>query len=735
MNRTRENSAIRCGSSFAARNSLRRGYLAAAAVLCAVLIPAQTLSGQSLLSSAPPSLAVEPPATDRRNAGADETARPPQFLALLDMADRGEGTRAYPHLEALVERQRGAGYLGGQYPRGLHRRLLIALLKAGEGIASPANRERAARMFVDRYPDDPYFPQAFFDLIQALYRQDKPLEESFFFDQEALESLPAFMQTRYLTMQAEAAESQGRFARAAHFRLLDLLGPYALPETTRDDVLHLLGRIPDEEGLTGFIERHSDVPWLREEWPLLRARALINSGRLPEAYVALETIEQGGIARTASQIRILREARAEIEADVATRAHRIGILLPLGSSNTALRKLARDTLDGLRMAVQFLARQPTALEAMRDSAEQDWEPTQENEQVRPRRISYELAIKDTANSPEQAARMVEELVRKDHVIAVIGPIARSESAAAMAAAEGLGVPILALSITAAIPPGSKFAFRHNKSREDEVRDLVAYATDYLAARRFAILYPGNKYGRTMMNLFWDEVDRRGGQITAAAPFLPWSYADATEMAVGLKGIFENLAGVDRFVAPEDRELMEALDDDQPHPVVMFDALFIPISAGSSQDIRLIAPYPATVDAENEHLLGSRYWNSEEVLIAGGGKIRGAVFVDLYHRGSPSPANVAFRRRHRHLFRHRQDYQAPSFYTALGHDSLAMLTHLLEDPAHRTRRSLARALVRMKPFHGLTGLTSFLEGGRAVKESIVLRIAGDQVVPAITESGR
>ncbi|MCH8884118.1 MAG: penicillin-binding protein activator [SAR324 cluster bacterium] len=706
-------------------NPRRTAAALGSSVLLLAWVPAA--GAQSLLSMPPQEWTTVVAAGDAGARYLAQLPEPPSLFALLDMVERGAGRAAYPLLLERFHEPSPAILLGRWYWRDVRRRHIAALLRAGEGIAAPEAQEEAAHVFVDEFPDDPYFSTAFFFLNQALYRQGLPLEESFFFDDAALESLPPWMQSRYPIMQAESAERRGDFAVAAAYRLSEMERATGLRQSTRAQVLELLGRLPGPEALEAFLARYPETEWIASEIPLLHTKALINAGRLDEAYLALERIARSGSGLSGAQVKALRDTRTEVERAVLTQPRRIGVLLPLSSSNAALRSLARDTLDGLRMAVQFARPPESARVRLGDLVGRDLDPGTEGHGPNGTGAGFELVIKDTANRSARAARMVEELVRRDRVIAIVGPVARSESVSAMQRAEELGVPILTLSITAAIPPDARFSFRHNKSQEQEVRDLVRYAMDYLSVRRFAILFPRNKYGEAMRELLWSEVAANGGEVVAISSFLAATSANEAEVAVGMKAIFENLAGIDRFVLPEDRALIDAAEDDHPDPRIQFDALFIPIHAGGEQALRVIAPYPATVDAEVKVLLGTRNWNSEGVLVAGAGKLNGAVFVDSYHRESIHENNQAFRVRHRYLFRHRPDYRAPSFFTALGYDSLAILTGLLVDPKIRTRERLTRAIADMAPFAGLTGLTSFIGSGYAVKESMILRIAGNRIV--------
>lgn len=607
----------------------------------------------------------------------------------------------------------------------LERRVIPALLRAGENAAPAVEQERLARRFVERFPDDEWFPQVFFQLTLALFRQGKPLEESFFFDAPALAALPVPMRNRYRVMQAEASRRGGNAIKAAEYLLQEWREAGEGEEERRRAVLEVLEETADPAALAELLGRHATVTWLAEARPFLEARVLINAGRLGEALLALERLERDHPASNPTQRKFLLQARAEVNARLRVQPERIGVLLPLGSTNAALRELALETLDGLRMAVQFTTPPRAAAGAL------DFDPAPPRERASAAAQGpikggmFELVLRDSANNPKQAAEMVETLARDDHVVAIVGPLARAESEAAAARAEQIGVPLISLSLTLDLPPGGQYTFRNSRSQEDEVRDLVLYALDYLNNRRFAILYPDTPYGARMMELFWSEVARNGGTVTAAAAYPPSGARMEGRKPVGLKEIFESFTGLKRPLTEATRLLLERVGDDRPDPVVDFDALYIPVGPDGVQDLRLIAPYPVTVDAERVQLLGNRFWNDDAVLVAGGSRLEGAVFSDVFDRSSVNPRVADFHARHRALFGHRPQYQAPGYYTALGYDTAGMLMSLLRDPAHRSPAALARALKSRAAFTGVTGLTSFRPNGEAQKESLFIRIRGGE----------
>ncbi|HKI98938.1 MAG TPA: penicillin-binding protein activator [bacterium] len=712
----------------AALRALLPGLLVLALLAAPGLARAQSYLSELPQGPATPPAAVAPAAAGTVAPEADLMHVP--LDTLFAMVSQGRGHEAYPALKARFDDEMvQAARTPGTDPNQLRKTYLINLLRAGEGLATPADQEQTARAFTDYYPDDDQFPLAFFYLNEALFQQGKPLEQSFFFDQQAMASLPGWVQTRFLRMLAENAARQGHYADAASYLVTEQQSYTGLRQTTQPEIEDMLERMDDPDALMTFLQQHDSTPWLVQREPFLMAKVLLNGGQLDQALLKLDAILAQGQATSAADLKFVNDLKQEIRARVATRPDRIGVLLPLGSSASVLRELALETLDGLRMAVQFPDTQGSLTARLSRVLGQDLQTIRTAGKAGPPvpQRRYELVIRDTANSPQRAAKEVASLVQDDHVIAIIGPIARAESAAAAAKAEELGVPLISLSLSLDIPPGSKFVFRHSKSQEEEVRDLVRYSVDYLHDRRFAILYPDTAYGHTMSTLFWQQVEQRGGKVVAVAPFEPSARVTRQSRdAVGLKEIFARFTGLDRYQSPEDQALLSTVGDSHPDPIVDFDALYIPVGPDGIQDLQLIAPYPVTVDAEHVQLLGSRFWNDSSVLVAGDGKLDGAVFVDAFDLTSANPKVEAFHARHRMFFGHHAQYRPPTYYTGLGYDTANLLMSLLNNSHNHSRKALRDALVSMDPFFGVTGWTRFKENGEAEKESMFFRINGNEI---------
>lgn len=611
----------------------------------------------------------------------------------------------------------------------LREQFLISLLKAGDGVAPPEEQEQTAREYIESFPDEDAFPLAFFYLTSALYQQGKSTEDSFFFDDRALKSLPGWVQTRYLRMQADSARKKGRNSQAATFLIKEKEWDDTLQQTTEGEVLEMLERMSSVQGMNSFIEEYDDLDWLTDQKPFLTARVLINEGKIDKAMILLEELQSNLSQNSTQELKRLSDIKTAIRERLNTRPERIGVLLPLSSSSTFLRQLAMDTLDGIRMAIQFSDNKTsTPRERLGRLLGRDLLPGKgqgKDQAPSALRPGFELVIRDTANNPGRAAEMVQSLVEQDQVIAIIGPLARSESIAATEKGEEMGVPVISFSVTLEIPEYNEYVFRHSMSQENEVRDLVRYAIDYLHVQRFAILYPDTRYGNTMMEMFREQAEKRQGKVVAASAFIPTSKKSGWG-SVEFKQIFDRFTGRDRPVEKEDLALMEAVGDSLPDPIVDFDAIFIPIGPDGIPDLQLIAPYPITVDAENALLLGSRFWNDDSVLVAGDGKLEGAVFVDTFDRSRTNPKVSKFQSWHRSFYGHRPTYQSPSYYTGLGFDTINIIKKLVGEQSIHTRKEMSNALRSMKPYIGATGLTAFNARGEAVKESMFFHIRAEEI---------
>lgn len=333
------------------------------------------------------------------------------------------------------------------------------------------------------------------------------------------------------------------------------------------------------------------IPALAEHLAALPAAALPEAVAAAEAAALVEALTlldprsaAAGwvtlrLGRLAAHRRDLREARALLDRAVAVggapaaaaqetldrlaarervQPGRIGVLLPLSGPYAAIGETA---LHAVRLALGGVA-------------------------------GVELVVGDTAGDADRAPQIVEDMVQRQHVAAIIGPVGSIESHTAARAAERLEVPIVVLSSRADLTRLGTFVFRHRLTRSAQAEAIGRYAVEALGLKTFAILYPRTDYGIEMMQAFWQTVTRLGGEIRGAEGYSV-NVADQNEPIKKLIGRHHLEA---RQVDPHWEALNRKSKDRAQHvpPVVDFEALFIP---DGGQRVRLMLPFLAYWDIE------------------------------------------------------------------------------------------------------------------------------------------
>lgn len=213
-----------------------------------------------------------------------------------------------------------------------------------------------------------------------------------------------------------------------------------------------------------------------------------------------------------------------------------------------------------------------------------------------------LVVRDSANDPEKAAQAVADLVEKEHVIGIIGPLFSEESRAAAAKAESEGVPLINLSRRDGIPEVGPNVFRLCLTAKQQAQALVHLLFDIMGYHRVAMLYPNAPAGAELANQFWDEVENKGGEMRGVETF---DYDQTTFMTPvkKLAGRYWLDARADYLHAMADIYKEKGLTPIQRQreqekllkslpPITDFDALFIP---GNAKQVGYIAPALAFED--------------------------------------------------------------------------------------------------------------------------------------------
>jgi len=363
----------------------------------------------------------------------------------------------------------------------------------------------------------------------------------------------------------------------------------------------------------------------------------------------------------------------------------------------------------------------------------------------------QLIIKDSKGDPNEAARAVESLSIEHSVIGIIGPLITSESAAIKA--QSLEVPIMTLTQKPDITKLGDYVFRNFLTPSLQVQAIVAYAVQELGIKKFAILYPEERYGISFMNRFWDELILHGAEIVAIESYGldQTDFADDIKKLVGLyyprpeEESIEYSDVILEFLSPDqedegffpgaqegDTPQLGPLADETaltdqpaepeekgPEPIIDFEAVFIP---DTFEKIVMIAPQFPYEDVADLLLLGTNLWHSDKLIQMARSYVQGAVVPDGFFEDSPSSRVQDFVKGFREIFG-----TSPGFLEAQAYDSASILFQLVSHPEVRSRRTLKTSLMEVRDFPGVTGLTSFDDTGDVNKEIYLLKLRGRRFV--------
>lgn len=591
-----------------------------------------------------------------------------------------------------------------------------------------SSAEKLAIAFLNERPRSPIIPIVYYFLNKSLQSQEKPLNQDLILRELALKEMSPKLRGELLLMFSDEAQLKGEILTAIQYRLDVLSNSETSEAADLEKITLLLKQIQSTEELRILLESYPYLVWMRQQIFQIELELLSEQRRYSEALGLLDqrlnlAREIGNVEQYKRLVKIQRSFATAL--NVSPR--RIGVILPMSSSNAKIAGLAQQTLNGLWLALK--ANRDIALSAYRDdnSSSQKKTKTENSDNATEEDMSeqfdesWELVIRDSHLDEEKTKAAIRELVEMERVIAIIGPLARKTSEAAAEEAERLGVPLISLSLTDSIPELGEYIFRNNKSWKQEVQKLVDYATGNLQACRFLILYAKTREGRQKMRLFLKAAGLKGCEVVAVEGF-------KDEGQKSLVNEFDTFTGKIQRISETDKNILKELKEKED-PFHNFDAVFVAVGSGGVKNLRLILPYSAVYKMKKTKFLGDSGWNDPALPFSPGVRgVRKPVFVDSFFLGSKTPEMQQLKRIHERILYRHQNYVGPSAYTAYAFDTLMILMQLLNDERNQSHRDLKDALLNMETYNGVTGNLRFDDVGEVQREMHLLTLRRGTIQP-------
>gem|GEM_PF-3205849 len=422
---------------------------------------------------------------------------------------------------------------------------------------------------------------------------------------------------------------------------------------------------------------------------------LLSRGDLQQAKRILSGIKRDALPSW------LRTVYDTIEQGLATaKVAKVGILLPLSTSEKFVSRAAQELLEGIQLAVE-LARDCCDSNPPGNSGEDKQLPSAPHYRAPGATWFINLDVRDTRHDGNHAVNEMEKLAADSAVIFVLGPMFSDEvrSVASLASSAGLAL----ISPTANEPSlasSGKTVFLTNPDDQMKIEALVQFAVRDLHDSLFAILAPDITNDRAppersvipdltdRVSIFTKSVAKAGGRVVATERYDP-ANGDLSQQ-------FRSL---------------EASRKQFP-----MQALYVPVS--TSDEIEIVVSQLAYYGWKVQ-LLGSDEWNNLSALYAQRKYAAGVVFPsDSYLADSAELNHV------RKLYEART-HKVLSRFVLYGYDTMKAALRALSN-SDGTRSGFLLALQKLPHVKGVHNDICFL--GTQVNHSVqILQFTGEDIV--------
>ena len=325
---------------------------------------------------------------------------------------------------------------------------------------------------------------------------------------------------------------------------------------------------------------------------------------------------------------------------------------------------------------------------------------------------------DTKGSLLETARKTAQLLDRDRVPLIVGPML--SSTATVAAAMLLGKETVMLTPTATddgIAGLNPMVFQMNITLGVLARSLARYAFNNLNIREFAVVAPRTPYGSSMSELFKEEVLKNGGKVFDEEFFEEGSN-DFTAQFVNLRNKLLLRKINDAAIAAGGTPVTAISPADSAKwadSSVSIGATFMPADA---DDVVMLAPQVAFNRIKTQ-LLGSNGWRSPKTLADGKNYVRNAIISTPFEPDSSWKKWPDFRKEYVARFR-----EEPDRVAALGFDAGTIAAAALEKNAGESAGSASRiteAIAATQKFEGVSGIITFDRNSRTNTEAVICKI--------------
>jgi branched-chain amino acid transport system substrate-binding protein len=297
----------------------------------------------------------------------------------------------------------------------------------------------------------------------------------------------------------------------------------------------------------------------------------------------------------------------------------------------------------------------------------------------------ELLTEDTQSKAGEPATVVNKLISREGVVAVLGEVASSRSLEAAPLCQQAKVPMVSPSSTnPKVTETGDYIFRVCFIDPFQGTVMANFATKTLKAKKVAVFTDvRSDYSKGLAKFFKEQFTKNGGTIAAELDF----------------------NGGDKDFKAQ----LTAIKAANP------DGVFIP---GYYTDVALIAIQAKQLGL-NVPLFGGDGWESEKLIEIGKDAVEGHYFSTHYHPDVGSPLSKKFVEN----YKKRWNGKTPDALAACGYDSAIVLADAIKRAGATDGTKIRDALAATKDFEAVTGRLTLNAQRDAVKSAVILQVKG------------
>ena len=336
-----------------------------------------------------------------------------------------------------------------------------------------------------------------------------------------------------------------------------------------------------------------------------------------------------------------------------------------------------------------------------------------------------IVVEDSGEDADSAVAALDRLYFQHQVIAVIGPLTSKGIEPVTKRAQELGLPMISLAQQSGTL--GDYVFQSAITPKIQTSEVARYAMEHLKIKRFAIIYPHDKFGEQMSQAFWEAVEAMGGEIVGYEGYAPGE-TDFRQPVDKLSGLY--------YTEARSRELEKLAEDRKKDnikkrtrkteqyfslkPVVDYDAVFVPDEPKVAGQI---LPTFAYRDVDHVRFLGNASWNTPELIQRAAASVDGAIFPDAFNTQSSIPSVKNFVNRYQSTFN-----ELPGAVEVLAYDAANLIKTAITGARARNRDQVRDELRATTSFPGVTGKITFRDG-QFLRNMTIFTIKGGQIAEA------